>query len=296
MSTEAARSLPAALTGLAPLRAEALDAVPGVLGRIVRERAADYAQGAAADWLDRSVQAAGAAQGRSGRDAFVTALRRAGTEPLNVIAEVKRSSPSQGDIAPLEPVDAARQYVAGGAAAISVLTEKRHFGGELAHLAAVAADRERWPRRVPLLRKDFTVHPAQLVEAAAAGADAVLVIVAVTGGATRDYVAAAHALGLAALVEVHDDRELEVALAAGAEVIGVNNRDLTTLAVDLGNAPRLLAAARASGFAGVLVAESGYGTREDLESVQGLADAVLVGTSLAASGDLAGALRRLTGR
>jgi len=122
------------------------------------------------------------------------------------------------------------------------------------------------------------------------------VIVAVTGDMTRDYVAAAHALGLAALVEVHDERELETALAAGTDVIGVNNRDLTTLAVDLGTAPRLIAKAREAGFEGVLVAESGYRTREDLREVEGHADAVLVGTSLAGSGDLAGALRRLMGR
>ncbi len=101
---------------------------------------------------------------------------------------------------------------------------------------------------------------------------------------------------MAALVEVHDEAELELALASGAEVLGVNNRDLTTLAIDLENAPRLLSRARAAGFEGVLVAESGYRTREDLRTVEGLADAVLVGTSLAGSGDLAGALRRLTAR
>jgi len=296
------------LAGLAPLGEDRLGAVPGVLGRIVRERAADYAGTDVHAWLDRSVHrgdvsgpgvaggpAASDRRAASGREAFTAALRRAAGAPLNVIAEVKHSSPSQGAIAPLDPVAAARQYVAGGAAAISVLTEARHFGGALAHLREVASDREGWERYVPLLRKDFTVHPAQLLEALVSGADAVLVIAAVTGEETAAYVAAAHALGVAALVEVHDERELDLALEAGTEVLGVNNRDLTTLAVDLGTAPRLLARALERGFEGVTVAESGYRTREDLAGVADLADAVLVGTSLAGSGDLTGALRRLTG-
>lgn len=298
----------AAFTELEPVSASQLDAVPGVLGRIARERAKDYdatdVAGRPRDrggeqQLDRSVDSRGDAT-EDRRAAFVRALATrtsaADTEhALNVIAEVKRSSPSQDAIAQLEPVEAARQYVEGGAAAISVLTEKRHFGGELAHLEQVARDRDTWERYVPVLRKDFTVHPAQLVEAQHAGADAVLLIVAVLGGATQRYLHAAHGLGLAALVEVHDDEELDIALESGAEVIGVNNRDLTTLDVDLGTAPRLIARARNGGFEGVLVAESGYRSREDLVAVEGLADAVLVGTSLAGSGDLAGALRRLRG-
>src|SRR5690606_5543560 len=164
MSTEATPQPPASLVGLAPLGPERLGSVPGVLGRIVRERADDYAR--LQSWIDQSVHRREGDERPSGREACYTALRRGRGEPLRVIAEVKRSSPSQGQIAPLEPVEAARQYVAGGAAALSVLTERRHFGGELAHLAAVAADRAGWPGRVPLLRKDFTVHPAQLVEAA----------------------------------------------------------------------------------------------------------------------------------
>jgi indole-3-glycerol phosphate synthase len=289
MSTDAL----AALEGLEPLAAARLAEVPGVLGKISRERAADYAGASLGPWIDQSVQQLRGEDRVA--DRFERALRRAPGASLNVIAEVKRASPSQGPIAPLDPVEAARQYVAGGAAAISVLTETRHFGGELAHLAAVAADRAAWERYVPLLRKDFTVHPAQLAEALQAGADAVLVIVAVTAQRTADYVRAAHALGLAAVVEVHDERELEVAIEAGAQVLGVNNRDLRTLAIDLATAPRLLAKARDAGFDGVLVAESGYKTREDLRSVEDLADAVLVGTSLAGSGDLAGALRTLVG-
>ncbi len=147
-----------------------------------------------------------------------------------------------------------------------------------------------------MLRKDFTVHPAQIVEAASVGASAVLLIVATLGERLADYLAFTHGLGLQALVEVHTERELDLALAAGAHIIGVNNRDLTTLDIDLGVSPRLLRRARAAGHQGPLVAESGYKTRQDLLSVEGLADAVLVGTSLAGSGDLSGALRALTGR
>jgi len=174
---------------------------------------------------------------------------------------------------------------------LSVLTETRHFGGDLEHLRAIAASRP----ALPLLRKDFTVHPAQVDEALAAGASAVLLIVAVLGDATAAYLSYATALGLDALVEVHDDAELDVAMAAGAQVLGVNNRDLTSLKIDLATAPRLLQRARREGFSGVLVAESGYRTRDDLRAVEEWADAVLVGTSLAGSGDLAGALKALRG-
>ena len=276
--TEAPR--PAALT------AARLAAVPGVLGRIVTERAADYAVlPAVVPEPARPVGPPFAAALRS-----ETVVGRDET-PLAVIAEVKRASPSQGAIAALDPVAAAAAYVAGGAAALSVLTEPRHFGGELDHLRAIAASQQ----LVPLLRKDFTVHPAQIDEAAAAGASAVLLMVTVLGDATAAYLAYATFLGLDALVEVHDDAELDVALAAGARILGVNNRDLTTLEIDLATAPRLLERARREGFSGVLVAESGYRSRADLRSVEGLADAVLVGTSLAGSGDLQAALRALRG-
>jgi indole-3-glycerol phosphate synthase len=254
-----------------------LRTVPGVLGKIALERLGDY-------------RAAGSeppvpGPGRPGE--FVRALRSPG---LSVIAEIKRASPSQGPIANLDPASAARAYLGGGAAALSVLTEPRHFGGRLEHIGIV---RSAVP--LPVLRKDFTVHPAQLIEARVAGASAILLIVAVTGEQTASYLAYARALGLDALVEVHDEAELELAVEAGADVIGVNNRDLRSLEIDLGTAPRLLALARSSGFGGTLVAESGYRSRAELDTVRDLADAVLVGTSLAGSGDLAGALRRLTG-
>ncbi|MFO7544412.1 MAG: indole-3-glycerol phosphate synthase TrpC [Trueperaceae bacterium] len=307
-----------------PLDDAALAGVPGVLGRIARERAEDY-RNADARILPADVAACAAAVAADGRPRFAAALRRsiratpssfpasvptseggataasgshataaagraAHVTPLAVIAEVKRSSPSQGSIAPLDPVEAARAYQRGGAAALSVLTEPRHFGGSLEHLGAVTA-----AVALPAIRKEFVVHPAQVLEAAQAGASAVLLIVAVLGEETSAYLAFARALGLDALVEVHDERELEVALAANADVIGVNNRDLATLQIDLDTAPRLLRIARERGFDGVGVAESGYRTRADLRAIEPLADAVLVGTSLAGSGDLEAALRRLRG-
>jgi len=260
----------------APLDAAALAHVPGVLGTIARERADDYA---AVPVPDRASEAP-PPRGRLG-----TALRAPG---LSVIAEIKRGSPSQGAIADLEPVAAGRAYEAGGAAALSVLTEPRHFGGRLEHLRDVAA-----ASGLPAMRKEFVVHPAQLAEAADAGAAAALLIVAVIGPRLPEYLDYAHALGLDALVEVHDEAELDLALAAGSEIVGVNNRDLRTLAVDRATAPRLLRRARDAGFGGVLVAESGYTTADDLADVLGLADAALIGTALAGSGDLAEALSAL---
>lgn len=265
----------------APLDAAALAAIPGVLGTIARERAAAYAAAPVPDPRPALDPAAAAAGG--GR--LASALGGAG---LAVLAEIKRRSPSQGAIADLDPVAAAHAYVAGGAAAVSVLTEPTHFGGDLAHLHAVAAAVD-----VPALRKDFVVHPAQILEARTAGAAGVLLIAAVLRAALPAYVAYAHAAGLDALVEVHDAAETDDALAAGTRLLGVNNRDLRTLDVDLDVAPRLLARARAQGFDGVAVAESGYATPADLAPVRGVADAVLVGTSLAGSGDLGAAVRAL---
>jgi indole-3-glycerol phosphate synthase len=247
--------------------------VPGTLGRIARERAADYA----AAPLD-----APCAPVASGR--LEAALRGPG---LALIAEVKRGSPSEGAIADLDPVATASAYLRGGAAALSVLTEPRHFGGELAHLAAVVRACD-----APVMRKEFVVHPAQLREAAEVGAAAVLLIVAVLGERLGAYLGYADALGMDALVEVHDEAELELALAAGARIVGVNNRDLATLRIDRATAPRLLRRAREAGFGGVAVAESGYDRPEDLADVAGLADAALVGTALARIDDRRAAVRR----
>ena len=279
----------------APVSFEALSDVPGVLGRIARERSKAYEgalissppHAALSHAAPSHVAPPHAAPSHLAppRPSFAAALGRG---ELALIAEVKRSSPSQGKIADLQPLEAALAYSRGGAAALSILTEPRHFGGALAHLREVAG-----AVALPLLRKDFTVHPAQVREAREAGASAVLLIVAVLGAATKTYLEYARSLGLDALVEVHDEAELMTALDAGADIIGVNNRDLRTLQVDLANAPRLIRIARAQGFGGVSVAESGYREAVELKTLQGVADAVLVGTSLAGSGDLAAAVARL---
>lgn len=279
MSTDLPPSLgskPARSVAPEPVPRLWLDAVPGVLGEVARERARDYA-GAPLVSHGPSVEPAG--------ERFRDALARPG---ISVIAEIKRASPSQGSIAELDAVAAAESYSRGGAAALSVLTEPRHFTGALEDLVSVGKAVD-----LPLLRKDFTVHPRMIEEAAVAGASAVLLIVALLAERTAEYLDYARRLGLAALVEVHDELELDIALGAGADLIGVNNRDLRTLQVDLATAPRLCRLARASGYQGILVAESGYREPEQLMALAGVADAVLVGTSLAGSGDLERALRRL---
>lgn len=268
-----------------PLTADELARVSGVLGEIARARGRDAARGADPDRPVEPIRPAAAGGFRGALAGRVAA----GAAPA-VVAEVKRASPSQGPIADLDPLATARAYADAGAAAISVLTEPHRFGGRLGHLAAVAA-----AVPVPALRKDFVVHPAQVDEAAAAGARAVLLIVAVLGGATAAYLRYARSRGLDALVEVHDEAELDVALAAGADLIGVNNRDLTTLAIDLATAPRLIALGRRRAPDAVWIAESGYRAAADLAAVRGVADAVLVGTHLAAQADPGAALRRLTG-
>ena len=148
---------------------------------------------------------------------------------------------------------------------------------------------------LPLLRKDFVVDPFMLEEARAFGASAALLIVALLGELTGAYLEEVRRLGLEALVEVHTERELEIALEAGAEILGINNRDRAPLHINRGTAPRLGRLARKRGFGGVLGAESGYARREELKALEGLFDAVLVGTSLMRSPNLEEALRQLVG-
>lgn len=248
-----------------------LSQVPGVLGEIARARAREV--------VPYPLPALPPVP------SFREALRGGG---LALIAEVKRASPSEGPIRQVDAVEAAKAYAAGGARAISVLTEPHRFGGSLADLVRV-----REAVALPLLRKDFVVDPFMLEEARAFGASAALLIVALLGEGTGAYLEEARRLGLEALVEVHTERELELALEAGAEVIGINNRDLATLRVDLDTAPRLGRLARKRGFSGVLVAESGYSRKEELKALKGMFDAVLVGTGLMRRADLAAAVREL---
>jgi len=221
------------------------------------------------------------------RDLFAALAPRGG--PVRVIAEVKRASPSAGPIsAGLDAVDQARRYQAAGAAAISVLTDGPGFGGSLADLLAVRA-----AVTVPVLRKDFTVSAWQLVEARAAGADAALLIVAALPG---DELRRLHdrclALGLQALVEVHTEAEAERALALGARIVGVNNRDLHTFQVDLATSERIV-----PGFPEAVrgVAESGVRTAADARRLRAAgAPNLLVGEALVRAADPGALLRELS--
>jgi indole-3-glycerol phosphate synthase len=209
---------------------------------------------------------------------------------VSLIAEHKRRSPSAGPIREdLALEDVVQAYARAGAAALSILTEAHSFGGSLGDLR-----RAREQVELPLLRKDFIVDPYQLPETVAAGADAVLLIVAaLDGDALRELYEGAVALGLGVLVEVHDAPELEVAASLGAPVIGVNNRDLTTLEVDL---RRTLELAPLVPDGTVLVAESGFRTREELLALaRAGVDAVLIGEALMRAPDVEDACRGLTG-
>ena len=227
------------------------------------------------------------AEGMSPRPgAFCSAL--AGTGQLNVIAECKRRSPSRGLLrAEYDVVAIARGYAQGGAAAISVLTEPTFFDGSLDDLRAVRA-----AVATPLLRKDFVVSEYQLLEARAAGADAVLLIVAaLSPGELRTLVRRAHHLGLDVLVEVHNADELTVAVDAGAEIIGVNNRNLRTLQVDVHASEELIARMPA---AVVAVSESGLKTRADLARLRALGyHAFLIGERFMTEPDPGAALQEL---
>jgi indole-3-glycerol phosphate synthase len=220
--------------------------------------------------------------------ALADAVRRRGE--VAVIAELKRRSPSAGWIR--EGADAhviAGGYASAGAAALSVLTDRPHFGGSLNDLAAARA-----AVSIPVLRKDFVVAPVQLYESRVAGADAVLLIARILeSGQLGDLLGLAAEIGLDALVETHDERELETALALGARVVGINNRDLDTLQVDRSLALRL---ARLVPSDRVAVAESGIagGVHVAEAGARGI-DAVLVGESLMRAPDPVAALAELVG-
>lgn len=208
---------------------------------------------------------------------------------LGVIAEVKRRSPSKGPLAPdLDPAELARQYAAGGASCLSVLTDVDHFGGSVADLAAARA-----AVGLPVLRKDFTVSAHNVCDARLMGADCVLLIVAALDDAElAEFHALADDLGIDALVEVHDEAELERAVAVGARLVGVNQRDLVTFQVDGARAARMAAAMPPDV---VSVAESGVRGPGDAAALRAAGyDAVLVGEALVTSGDPAAGVRALT--
>jgi len=242
----------------------ALREPPGILGEIAARSRADVEAREAHGPPIEPVEA------RPLRASFEDALRAPG---LSLIAELKPRAPSGGVLRSREAVEPWLASVAPRAAALSVLCDVPYFDGGFDLLARVRARTDR-----PLLCKDFIVSERQLLEARAAGADAVLLIVALLPPATLAFLRArATALGLATLVEVHDDHELAEAIDEGAPIIGVNSRDLRTLATDLDRAAELLTRVPTDR---VRVAESGLHTADDIGRVRGAADAVLIGTAL----------------
>jgi indole-3-glycerol phosphate synthase len=224
---------------------------------------------------------------RDGARPFNEALVRPG---LSLIAEFKRRSPSAGELrAGANVADTVRAYERGGAAALSILTEERHFGGSIDDLHAA-----REASNLPILRKDFIVDGYQLYEAAASGADAVLLIVAgLPDDALRALYEQARELDLDCLIEVHGERDLERALAVGADVIGINNRNLDDFTVDVETTVELLTDVPAGK---TVVSESGYARREQLDELERIGvDAVLMGETLMRAADPEVLVRELTG-
>lgn len=223
--------------------------------------------------------------------AVIDAHPRLLADPMTVIAEVKRSSPSKGTLASItDPRALAAQYQEAGAAVVSVLTEKRRFGGSLEDLIAVRSEIQ-----IPILRKDFMVDEYQFLEARAAGADVVLLIVAaLSKNQLKDYYDLATELGMAVLVETHTHQEIEDAMAIEPRIIGVNARNLKTLDIDLGAFTSLIPEIPSDI---IRVAESGISQRTEVEIAQSAgANAILVGETLVKSGDPRAAIDQLLGR
>jgi indole-3-glycerol phosphate synthase len=229
---------------------------------------------------------------RGDRRDFARALRKPRFGTTALIAEVKKASPSAGVICKdFDPVRIAKEYEAAGASCLSVLTDEQFFQGSLDYLRQIRAT-----VKLPLLRKDFIIDERQILEAIEWGADAILLIVAILGDAQlKRFHALAIEAGLAVLVEVHDEVELDRALAIGAELIGVNNRNLKTFKVDLGTTERLATKIVARNSS-LLVAESGIHTRADVERLAKCgAKAILVGESLMKGGNIGSKVKELLG-
>lgn len=212
---------------------------------------------------------------------------------VRLIAEVKKASPSRGLLSPdFDPVKLADIYVSNGAAAVSCLTDPR-FQGEMKHLAQIKHVGA--SKRAPVLRKDFILDPYQIYEARAAGADGILLIVAILApDQLKALLETAHGLWMQCLVEIHNENELETAVDAGAEIIGINNRDLHTFTTDLGVTERL---APLVPRGKVIVSESGIFTRDDLRRLDRVGvNSVLVGEALVTAPDVAAKVRELSGQ
>ncbi|MSU58295.1 MAG: indole-3-glycerol phosphate synthase TrpC [Pedosphaera sp.] len=263
-----------------------------ILDKIVEQKKHEVAQLpvrpiAAGDLRDAMLE-------RDERRDFFGALRKPRVGDIALIAEVKKASPSAGVICKdFDPVRIAKEYEAAGASCLSVLTDEKFFQGSLDYLRQIRA-----AVKLPLLRKDFIIDERQILEAIEWGADAILLIVAILDDARlKHFHSLATEAGLAALVEVHDEAELDRALAAGAKLIGVNNRDLKTFEVDLAASERLAAklfAPAGARHASLLVAESGIHNRVDVERLARCgAGAILVGESLMRSGTPGDKIREL---
>jgi indole-3-glycerol phosphate synthase len=260
-----------------------------ILDRILARTVADVAARKSATPLPALERMA---QDRSRPQRFRSALNVTG---LSVIAEIKRASPSRGRFSvEIDPANVAAEYLRGGAAVLSVLTDGPFFAGSLDDLSDAATVAHLATPPAPVLRKDFVLDEYQLYEALAYGADAVLLIVAALDQTSlTELLQTTKRLGLEALVEVHDERELERAADAGADAIGINNRDLRTFRVDLAVTERLAPLAPAGA---VLVGESGIFTAEDAARLAAAGvDAILVGEALIVSPDRTAAVRALTG-
>jgi indole-3-glycerol phosphate synthase len=262
-----------------------------ILDKIVEEKRREITRLPAASAFSSDLQEAMKLRG-GGRD-FLGALRNPRLGSIALIAEVKKASPSAGVICPnFDPVRIAREYEAAGASCLSVLTDEKFFQGSLEYLGAIRREVQ-----LPLLRKDFIIDERQIAEAIEWGADAILLIVAILNDEDlRKLHNLAVQAGLAVLVEAHDEAELARAVAAGAQLVGINNRDLKTFKVDLGTTERLAAGLRRSASAPLLVAESGIHSRPDVERLAHCGvHAILVGESLMRETDISKKVRELIG-
>ncbi|MBM3119247.1 MAG: indole-3-glycerol phosphate synthase TrpC [Chloroflexi bacterium] len=211
-------------------------------------------------------------------------------ERIRLIAEVKKASPSRGIIRPdFDPVEIAQIYADNGASAISVLTEARYFQGSLNHLADI---KNALHKKLPLLRKDFIIDPYQIYESRAYGADSLLLIVAILKPTKlRELLQLSHELHMSCLVEIHNEADVEIALKSEANIIGINNRDLTNFNVDIANTERLRPLIPPDR---IVVSESGIKERKDIERLRQLdINAIIVGESLMSAPDIAAKMREL---
>ncbi len=260
---------------------------PTFLEKVTAEARQRVAQAREFGYLDKLRDVAHQRRANGVPNRLRTAL--AHPDRTNIIAEIKRASPSKGVIkANIEVAKVARSYAEGGAAAISVLTEPKHFDGSISDLVSATKAVE-----IPTLRKDFIVDEYQILEAAAAGASAVLLIVAaLSAEELSSLYETASDLGLDVLVEVHDATEIHKAIDLGASIIGVNNRDLHSLEVSLETSRKLIELRPDDA---IMVAESGLTSREEIDELRGLGyDGFLIGETLMRSGNIVETLRRLT--